>query len=127
MAHKSHNTKTETTMSHIDARSVSKPGLIPGQLGTADIIFMILACAAPLGVLGGLVPLAFAFGNGAGTPGTMLLICLVMLIFAVGYVRMIPHVRNVGAFYAYIATSLNKQVGVRSEERRVGKGGRYGW
>lgn len=25
---------------------------------------------------------------------------------------MIPHVRNVGAFYAYIATSLNKQVGV---------------
>lgn len=99
-------------MSHIDARSVSKPGLIPGQLGTADIIFMILACAAPLGVLGGLVPLAFAFGNGAGTPGTMLLICLVMLIFAVGYVRMIPHVRNVGAFYAYIATSLNKQVGV---------------
>ncbi|MGX9527106.1 APC family permease [Alcaligenes nematophilus] len=99
-------------MSHIDARSVSKTGLMPGQLGTADIIFMILACAAPLGVLGGLVPLAFAFGNGAGTPGTMLLICLVMLIFAVGYVRMIPHVRNVGAFYAYIATSLNKQVGV---------------
>lgn len=99
-------------MSHTDARSVSSPGLMPGQLGTADIIFMILACAAPLGVLGGLVPLAFAFGNGVGTPGTMLLICLVMLIFAVGYVRMIPHVRNAGAFYAYIATSLNKQVGV---------------
>jgi len=94
------------------AQPASAPGLIPGILGTGDIIFMILACAAPMGVLGGLVPLAFAFGNGAGTPGTLLLVCAVMLLFAVGYVRMIPHVRNAGAFYAYIATSINKEVGV---------------
>jgi len=29
-----------------------------------------------------------------------------------GYVRIIPHVRNAGAFYAYIAASLNKEAGI---------------
>jgi len=83
-----------------------------GTLGTFDIIFMILACAAPMGVLAGIIPLALAFGNGAGMPGTQLLICGVMLLFAMGYVRMTPHVRNAGAFYAYIALSLNKEAGI---------------
>lgn len=87
-------------------------GLIKGLLGTGDIIFMILACAAPMGVLAGIIPLALAFGNGAGMPGTQLLVCAVMLLFAMGYVRMIPHVRNAGAFYAYIALSVNKEAGV---------------
>lgn len=82
------------------------------MLGTGDIVFMILACAAPIGVIAGLIPLALAFGNGAGMPGTQLIVCLVMLLFAVGYVRMIPHVRNAGAFYAYIAVSLNKEAGL---------------
>ena len=87
-------------------------GLFSGMLGTSDIIFMILACAAPMGVLAGIIPLGLAFGNGAGMPGTQLLICAVMLLFAIGYVRMIPHVRNAGAFYAYIAVSLNKEAGI---------------
>ncbi|MDO7835558.1 APC family permease [Sphingobium sp. HBC34] len=87
-------------------------GLFPGMLGTGDIIFMILACAAPMGVLAGIVPLALAFGNGAGMPGTLLGMCFVILLFAVGYVRMIPHVRNAGAFYAYIASSISKEAGI---------------
>ncbi|MEP7349923.1 MAG: APC family permease [Sphingorhabdus sp.] len=73
---------------------------------------MILACAAPMGVLAGIIPLALAFGNGAGMPGTQLIVCVVMMLFAVGYVRMVPHVRNAGAFYAYIAVSLSKEVGI---------------
>jgi len=100
-------------MSHDSARSdTTGDGLFPGMLGTSDIIFMILACAAPMGVLAGLIPLALAFGNGVGMPGTQLAICLVMLLFAVGYVRMLPYVRNAGAFYAYIAASVNKEAGL---------------
>ena len=95
-----------------EQNTVGRKGLFPGMLGTGDIIFMILACAAPMGVLAGIIPLAFAFGNGAGMPGTQLAICAVMMLFAVGYVRMIPHVRNAGAFYAYIAVSLNKEAGI---------------
>ena len=90
----------------------SNGGLLSGVLGTGDIIFMILACAAPMGVLAGIIPLALAFGNGAGVPGTQLLVSLIMILFAMGYVRMIPHVRNAGAFYAYIALSLNKEAGI---------------
>tara|TARA_A100001391_G_scaffold119169_3_gene80981 strand:- start:12395 stop:13852 length:1458 start_codon:yes stop_codon:yes gene_type:complete len=96
-------------MSDVNA---DRGGLIKGLLGTGDIIFMILACAAPMGVLAGIIPLALAFGNGPGMPGTQLLVCGVMMLFAMGYVRMIPHVRNAGAFYAYIAHSLNKEAGV---------------
>jgi amino acid transporter len=99
-------------MTSIEENTAQRGRLLPGMLGTGDIIFMILACAAPMGVLAGIIPLAFAFGNGAGMPGTQLLICAVMLLFAVGYVRMVPHVRNAGAFYAYIALSLNKEAGI---------------
>ncbi|RIV82597.1 APC family permease [Aurantiacibacter xanthus] len=99
-------------MSDGAAQAENSGGLIKGLLGTGDIIFMILACAAPMGVLAGIIPLALAFGNGPGMPGTQLLVCGVMLLFAMGYVRMIPHVRNAGAFYAYIAHSLNKEAGV---------------
>ncbi len=98
-------------MDSVEARSESS-GLFKGMLGTGDIIFMILACAAPMGVLAGIIPLALAFGNGAGTPGTLLGMCFVILLFAVGYVRMIPHVRNAGAFYAYIASSISKEAGI---------------
>lgn len=98
-------------MASVETRSESA-GLFGGMLGTGDIIFMILACAAPMGVLAGIIPLALAFGNGVGTPGTQLGMCLVILLFAVGYVRMIPHVRNAGAFYAYIASSISKEAGI---------------
>ncbi|MBB3357198.1 MULTISPECIES: APC family permease [unclassified Novosphingobium] len=99
-------------MHRSDQDAAAEPGLFSGMLGTGDIIFMILACAAPMGVLAGIIPLAFAFGNGAGMPGAQLAMCAVMLLFAVGYVRIIPHVRNAGAFYAYIAASLNKEAGI---------------
>lgn len=99
-------------MINSDHEATDEGGLFSGILGTGDIIFMILACAAPMGVLAGIVPLAFAFGNGAGVPGTQLGMSIVMLLFAVGYVRIIPHVRNAGAFYAYIAASLNKEAGI---------------
>ncbi|MGJ0239242.1 APC family permease [Novosphingobium fluoreni] len=96
-----------------DVRDAADTGsLLPGMLGTWDIIFMILACAAPMGVLAGIIPLAIAFGNGAGMPGTLLGMCFVILLFAVGYVRMMPHVRNAGAFYAYIASSIGKEAGI---------------
>jgi len=99
-------------MTDCDHDTTGEGGLFSGILGTGDIIFMILACAAPMGVLAGIVPLAFAFGNGAGVPGTQLGMSIVMLLFAVGYVRIIPHVRNARAFYAYIAASLNKEAGI---------------
>jgi amino acid transporter len=86
--------------------------LQPGVLGTADIVFMVMAAAAPLGVVVTLLPMAFAFGNGGGLPGTYLCAVAAMLLFAVGYVRIMPFVRNAGAFYAYITASINRECGL---------------
>jgi amino acid transporter len=83
-----------------------------GVLGTADIVFMVMAAAAPLGVVVTLLPIAFAFGNGGGLPGTYLCAVVAMLLFAVGYVRIMPFVRNAGAFYAYITASINREFGL---------------
>jgi len=81
-------------------------------LGTADIVFMVMAAAAPLSVVVGLMPIAFSFGNGGGLPGTYLCAVAAMLLFAVGYVRIIPFVQNAGAFYAYITASVGRECGL---------------
>lgn len=83
-----------------------------GVLGTADIVFMVMAAAAPMGVVVMLMPMAFAFGNGGGVPGTYLGAIGAMLLFAIGYVRIIPFVQNAGAFYAYIAASVGRTWGL---------------
>jgi amino acid transporter len=94
--------------------SVASPdsSLASGVLGTADIVFTVIAVAAPLAVVVGLMPLAFALGNGPGVPGAWTIGMIAMVLFALGYVKIIPHVRNAGAFYAYIAASLGKGAGL---------------
>ncbi len=86
--------------------------LSSGALGTADIVFMVVAAAAPMAVVVALMPMAFAFGNGGGVRGAWLGALVAMLLFAVGYVRIIPFVRNAGAFYAYIAASVGRAWGL---------------
>lgn len=93
-------------------RSRSGDRLSTGMLGTADIVFTVMAVSAPLAVVVALMPLALALGNGAGVPGTWLLAMMAMVLFGLGYVRIIPYVRNAGAFYAYIAASIGKRFGL---------------
>jgi amino acid transporter len=81
-------------------------------LGTADIVFMVMAAAAPMAVVVALMPMAFAFGNGAGVPGVYLGAILALLLFALGYVRILPYVQNAGAFYAYITASIGRESGL---------------
>ncbi len=83
-----------------------------GVLNTSSIVFMVLAVSAPLAVVVALMPIALAFGNGAGVPGAWLLGAIAMLLFAVGYVRQIPYVKNAGAFYAYISASIGRVIGL---------------
>lgn len=83
-----------------------------GVLGTSDIVFMVMAAAAPMGVVVMLMPMAFIFGNGGGVAGTYLGAIGAMLLFAIGYVRIIPFVQNAGAFYAYISASVGRTCGL---------------
>jgi len=75
-------------------------------------MFMVMAAAAPMAVVVALMPMAFAFGNGAGVPAVYLGSAIAILFFATGYVRIIPYVRNAGAFYAYISASFGKTCGL---------------
>jgi len=81
------------------------------SLGLLAVTFMVISAAAPLTGVAGAMPLAFLLGNGTGIPLTFILLTLVMLAFAAGYVAMSRHVTNAGAFYAYAARGLGGQVG----------------
>ncbi|OMB80931.1 APC family permease [Mycolicibacterium farcinogenes] len=83
-----------------------------GNLGVASIVFMVVAAAAPLGVIGGVVPLGIASGNGAGFPATFLASTVVLLLFAVGFTAMTPYVDEAGAFFSYVRQSLGLPTGI---------------
>ena len=72
-----------------------------GRLGVIDIVFFVVAAAAPLVAMTGALPPSIALGNGAAVPGTYVLVGLILLLFSVGYAAMSHRVTNAGAFFAY--------------------------
>jgi amino acid transporter len=78
----------------------------------ASIVFMVVAAAAPLGVIGGVVPLGIAGGNGAGFPATFIAATVILLLFAVGFTAMTPHVEEAGAFFSYVRKALGFPAGI---------------
>lgn len=85
---------------------------LTGRLGTTAIVFMVVAAAAPLTVIGGNMPLGIGLGNGAGAPVGFLSAALVLLVFSVGFVTMTPHVPEAGAFYSYVTKGLGTRPGM---------------
>lgn len=81
------------------------------SLGVTDIVFFVVAAAAPLTVMAGIAPLAILFG-GIGAPVAYLAVGVVLCLFAVGFTAMTPHIRNAGAFYSYIARGLGRPAGL---------------
>ncbi len=98
---------------HVPTKDRATPsGTLTGRLGTGGIVFMVIAAAAPLTVLAGNVPLSVGIGNGVGAPVGFLIASLVLLLFAVGFVTMTPHVKEAGAFFAYVTLGLGNRVGM---------------
>ena len=78
----------------------------------ASIVFMVVAAAAPLGVIGGVVPLGIASGNGAGFPATFIVSTVILLFFAVGFTALTPYVEEAGAFFSYVRKALGFPAGI---------------
>src|SRR5262245_62969426 len=95
-----------------EVRVEEERGLARGSLGPAHIVFMIMAAVAPAGGAVAIIPLAIALGVGVGTPGMFVVVGLVLVLFAVGFTRMVPFVRNAGAFFSYIANGLGRPPGL---------------
>lgn len=81
------------------------------SLHALDIFFLVVAAAAPLAAIVGNGALGVLLGNGAGMPASYLLAGIVLILFAIGFVRMSPHVKHGGAFYAYVRHGLGRHAG----------------
>lgn len=85
---------------------------LAGTLGVGSIVFMVVAAAAPLTVIAGTIPLGVGAGNGAAFPATFVLCAVVLLLFAVGFCAMSPHVPDAGAFFTYVRHGLGRPLGM---------------
>jgi amino acid transporter len=86
--------------------------LNPDAIGVPGIVFIVVAAAAPLTAMVGGAGLVIGIGNGVGIPGAFAIAAASLAIFAVGFVAMSRHVRNAGAFYAYISQGLGRPAGL---------------
>lgn len=87
------------------------PEQLRGSLGAWSVIFMVVAAAAPLTVVGSIMPMGFLLGNGAGFPVMFLVATAILLLFSVGLVAMSRNVPDAGAFFSYIAHGLGSVAG----------------
>ncbi|MEP9394971.1 APC family permease [Gordonia sp. VNK1] len=85
---------------------------LSGSLGVGAIVFMVVAAAAPLTVVGGGVPIAFLLGNGPGVPAMFVVTAVVLLLFAVGLSTMARYIPRPGAFFTYVGYGLGRPLGL---------------
>ncbi len=84
------------------------------QLSTGHIVGLVVSAAAPLSAMIGTVPLAFAFGNGAGVPAAFVFAGATLLCFSAGYALIARRTGGSGGFYAAAAQGLGRPVGLAS-------------
>ncbi|MER7169691.1 APC family permease [Micromonospora sp. NPDC000207] len=94
------------------APSTVSASLARGRLGTAHVVFFVVAAAAPLTVVAGGATTGYAVTGVTGIPVAYLVVAAVLGLFAVGYVTMSRHIVNAGAFYTYIRHGLGRPAGV---------------
>jgi amino acid transporter len=87
---------------------------LTGSLGVTAIVFMVVAAASPLTVVGGAAPLGILIGNGVGFPALYAISAVVLVLFAVGLAAMTRHVPKPGAFFTYVGYGLGRSTGLAS-------------
>jgi amino acid transporter len=85
---------------------------LSGRLGVGSIVFMVIAAAAPLTVVGGGFPVGALLGDGVGAPSMYLVGGAILLFFAVGLSTMSSYVPRPGAFFTYVGYGLGRPLGL---------------
>jgi amino acid transporter len=83
-----------------------------GDLGTADIVVMVLAYAGPLAVVGLFMSFVIGYGVGAATPLMFVVVTASLCLFSVGYVAMSRCLPRPGALYTYVTAGLGRPIGL---------------
>lgn len=101
-------------MTQLESKGVaaSAKRTLQGSLGVTAIVFMVVAAASPLTVVGGAAPLGILLGNGVGYPALYAVSAVILLLFAVGLAAMARHVPRPGAFFTYIGYGLGRPAGL---------------
>lgn len=81
-------------------------------LGTAGIVFLVLAAVAPLTGIVVVAGLAMALGNGGGSAASFFTVAIILLIFSIGYAQMSRELVNAGGFYAFVVKGLGRTGGL---------------
>jgi amino acid transporter len=103
--------KSESRTAEDSPRTEHSTALRAGSVGVMGILFFVLSAQAPLTGIVGASPLAAALGNGPGAPGAYLVVGIVIVIFAVGFVAMSRKIQANGAFYAYVTAAFGRKIG----------------
>jgi amino acid transporter len=88
-------------------------GRLAGSMSTTQLVLSVLAFSSPLTCLSGYFSLAI-MSTGRTAPIAFLIVTVVLLVFAVGYMAMTKHMPRPGAFYAYISVGLGRPLGLAS-------------
>jgi amino acid transporter len=96
----------------VEDRPHAAPTRLSGTLGSTAIVFMVVAAAAPLTIIGGVAPIGFLLGNGAGFPALYIVAAVVLVFFAVGPSAMSRYIPRPGAFFTYIGNGLSRGWGL---------------
>lgn len=81
-----------------------------GQIGTLDLVILVIACAAPMTIVAGVMPAMFGTG-GIGTPAAYIFAGVVYGFAIVGYIAMARHIEDPGAFYAFVTVGFGERTG----------------
>lgn len=82
------------------------------NLGTLNIVFLVLAAAAPLTVVSSGVTAAYATSGMSGVPLGYILCGVLVAIFSVGFTAMTKEIPNTAAFFSYVSAGLGKSHGL---------------
>lgn len=86
--------------------------LAADRLGGGAVLASVMAAAAPLTMVAGLVVTAFAVTGNTGLPLAFVVIGGLLAVFSAGYTTMSRHLPHAGAFYSQAAAGLGGAAGV---------------
>ena len=113
-------------MGTLDSGEVSNTAVVPldiserddvhklrrNAIGLGGVLFISFAAMSPLTGQLGNVPLAVGLGNGIGAPAGFEIGIVMLVLFSVGYMKMMRSVPSSGGFYSFISHGLGRPLGM---------------